>query len=169
MWTCLVASAVSGCTQVEDFLRGRRTADASEQVILGAPGAASDLQELQQLATGDPYTPVEIHADAESAATLTPNPSTQLRYALVLATPGHAAADPEKAASLLREILAQTEMMTVNEVALATIYLKNVDDRLVLSAEARRLRSESATAASEEQRATALRIEQIVAENLRLR
>ena len=169
LWTCLITSAVSGCTQVEDFLRGRRTADASEQVILGAPGAESYLQELQQLATGDPYVQVEIHADAESAATLTPNPSTQLRYALVLATPGHASADPEKAASLLREILAQTEMMTVNEVALATVYLKNVDERLVLSAEARRLRSESATAASAEQRATSRRIQQIEAENLRLR
>ena len=169
MGTCLVACALSGCTQVEDFLRGRRTAEAREQVILGAPGADTYLQELQQLATGDPYTQVEIHADAESAATLTPNPSTQLRYALVLATPGHAAADPEKAASLLREILAQTEMMTANEVALATVYLKNVDERLVLSAESRRLRSESATAASAEQRAVARRIEQIEAENTRLR
>ena len=135
----------------------------------GPRGADSYLHELQQLATGDPYTQVEIHADAESAATLTPNPSTQLRYALVPATPGHAAADPEKAASLLREILAQTEMMTANEVALATVYLKNVDERLVLSAEARRLRSESATAASAEQRAVARRIEQIEAENSRLR
>ena len=167
--TCIVTCALSGCTQVDDFLRGRRTAEPDEQVILGAPGADSYLHELQQLATGDPYTQVEIHADAESAATLTPNPSTQLRYALVLATPGHAAADPEKAASLLREILAQTEMMTANEVALATVYLKNVDERLVLSAEARRLRSESATAASAEQRAVARRIEQIEAENSRLR
>lgn len=167
--TCIAACALSGCTQVDDFLRGRRTAEAREQVILGAPGADTYLQELLQLATGDPYTQVEIHADAESAATLTPNPSTQLRYALVLATPGHAAADPEKAASLLRELLAQTEMMTANEVALATVYLKNVDDRLVLSAESRRLRSESATAASAEQRAVARRIEQIEAENTRLR
>lgn len=167
--TCLVASAVSGCTQVEDFLRGRRTADAGDQVILGAPGTESYLQELQQLATGDPYTQVEIHADAESAATLTPNPSSQLRYALVLATPGHASTDTEKAASLLRDLLAQTAMMTADEVALATVYLKNVDEQLVLSAETRRLRSENATAASAEQRATARRIQQIEAENMRLR
>ena len=67
-----------------------------------------------------------------AAATLTPDPSTQLRYALVLATPGHAAADPETGASMLRELLAQTEMMTQSEVALATVYLKNADERLLL-------------------------------------
>jgi hypothetical protein len=164
-----LAAALSGCTSVEDWLRGRKVAEPREDVILGAPGTESYLEELQKLATGDPYTQVEIHADAEAAATLTPDPSTQLRYALVLATPGHAAADPETGASMLRELLAQTEMMTQSEVALATVYLKNVDERLLLEAEARRLRSASATAQSAEQRAMARRIADVEAENRRLR
>ena len=100
---------------------------------------------------------------------LTPNPSTRLRYALILATPGHAAADPEKAASMLRELLAQTEMMTQSEVALASVYLKNTDERLVLAAEMRRLQSANSAAQSAEQRAVSQRIQRIEAENARLR
>jgi predicted RNase H-like nuclease (RuvC/YqgF family) len=54
------------------------------------------------------------------------------------------------------------------EIALATIYLKNLDDRIVLAAEARRLRSASLTAQSAEQRAMARRISEIEAENAAL-
>lgn len=165
----LVATGLSACAQVDGWLRGRQVAEPRETALPGSTTTDSYLEELQRLTNGDPYTQVEIHADAESAATLTPDPSTQLRYALVLATPGHAAADPEKAASMLRELLAQTEMMTQTEVALATIYLKNVDERLVLAAEARRLRSASSAAQSAEQRAVARRIGLIEEENATLR
>ncbi len=160
---------LAGCTQTRDWLQGRRTATPTEQVIAGGSDADAYLQELYQLATGDPFTQVEIHADAESAATLTPDPSTRLRYALVLATPGHAAADAQTAQSLLRELLAQTEMMTQGEIALATVFLKSVEDRLVIGAETARLRAENAEAASTEQRAVAQRIARIEAENRRLR
>ena len=163
------AMLCSGCAQFDDWLRGRQVAEAREDVVIGTTSTDSYLEELQALANGDPYTQVEIHADAEAAATLTPDPSTRLRYALVLATPGHAAADPEAAASILRELLAQTEMMTRSEVALATVYLKNVDERLVLAAEARRLESANSAAQSAEQRAVARRIQQIETENATLR
>ena len=46
--------------------------------ILGAPAAEDYLADLERLATGDPATQVEIFADAESRATLTPNPSSTL-------------------------------------------------------------------------------------------
>lgn len=165
----VAALVVSGCAQMDDWLRGRQVAEAREDVVLGTPTTDAYLEELQELANGDPYTQVEIHADAEAAATLTPNPSTRLRYALVLATPGHAAADPEAAASMLRELLAQTEMMTGSEVALASVYLKNVDERLVLAAETRRLQSANSAAQSAEQRAVARRIQRIESENAQLR
>ena len=41
--------------------------------------------------------------------------------ALVLATPGHGGADMQRAHSLLREVLAQTALMTPSEMALAHI------------------------------------------------
>lgn len=165
----LIAVLLTGCTQTRDWLQGRRTATADEPIILGAPEADVYLQELYRLSTGDAFIQVEIHADAESAAKLTPDPSTRLRYALVLATPGHAAADPQAAQSLLRELLSQTEMMTPSEVALATLYLNEVEERIVLGSETRRLRAENAEAQTTEQQAISQRIARVEAENRRLR
>ncbi len=165
----VVIATLAGCAQTRDWLQGRRTATPNETVILGAPEVDAYLQELYRLSTGDAFTQVEIHADAESAATLTPDPSTRLRYALVLATPGHAGSDPQAAQSLLRELLSQTEMMTPSEVALATIHLKDVEERLVLSAETRRLRADNAQAQTTEQQAIAQRVARVEAENRQLR
>jgi len=166
---CALATLLSGCAQFDDWLRGREVDEGPEESVILTAEGQTYVDELQALATGDPYTQVEIHADAEAAATLTPSPATRLRYALVLATPGHAGHDPEAAASLLRDLLAQTEMMTPNEVALATVFLRSVDEQLVLAAEVRRLRSANATAMSAEDRARARRIADVEAENERLR
>jgi len=164
-----LAALVAGCTQTQDWLRGRSTAVPSDPVILGAPSADTYLNELHELATGDPYTQVEIYSDAEAAARLTPGPSTELRFALVLATPGHAETDPQRAQSMLREVLTRTELLTAAEIALATITLKSVEDRLTLDAESRRLRTENARARATESEALAQRIATVEAENRELR
>lgn len=166
---CALVAGLSGCSQTREWLSGRSAPQTQQEVVLGAPEIDSYLQELYNLTTGDPFTQVEIHADAESAATLTPDPSTRLRYALVLATPGHAAADPQQAQNLLRDLLSQTELMTPSEVALATLYLHEVEERIVLGTEARRLRAENAEAQSTEQQAIARRVANVEAENRRLR
>lgn len=165
----LAITVLTGCTQTRDWLQGRRTATADEPVILGAPEAETYLLELYRLSTGDAFTQVEIHADAQSAARLTPDPSTRLRYALVLATSGHAESDPEAAQSLLRELLAQKEMMTTAEVALATLYLNEVEQRIVLGTETSRLRARNAEAQTTEQDAVAQRVTRVEQENRRLR
>jgi hypothetical protein len=159
----------SGCAQTKDWLTGKRTAKATENVILGAPQADRYIQEMYQLASGDPATQAEIYADAESAAKLTPGPSTRLRYALILATPGHSASNPQEAQSLFRELLSQPELMTPSETALATIHLKSVEAQIVLGAETRRLRSENSRAATTEEEAIAQRIANVESENRQLR
>jgi len=157
-----------GCETANNWLKGRRTADA-ETVVLGEPNASRYLDEMYALAGGDPATQAEIHADARAAAELTPDPSTQLRYALVLATPGHAETDPTKAQSMLRDLLAQTELMTPGEIALASITLRSVEERIMLRAETNRLRSINSRTASTEQAAITERIATVEAENRRLR
>ena len=59
--------------------------------------------------------------------------------------------------------------MTPAEIALATIHLKNVEQRLVLDAETRRLRAENNRATTTEQRAISQRIGTVESENRRLR
>lgn len=167
--TLLVVVLTSGCQTTTDWLKGRRTADADEPIILGAPEANTYLMELYELASGDPATQAEIYADAESAAALTPGTSTKLRYALVLATPGHSESNGLQAQSILREILSQQELMTPAEISLATIYLTDVEARIVLDTEARRLRTENALAATTEAAAINQRIARVEAENRQLR
>ena len=163
---------LAGCSTTKGWLDRVTTGgdrDSDEPVILGAPAADDYLRELQLLATGDPATQIEIFADAESRSTLTPDPSTNLRFALVLATPGHSESDPQRAQSMLRELLTQTALMTSAEVALAEIHLKSVEERIVLNAEARRLRQSSSRQAQTEEQAINQRIATVEAENRRLR
>jgi len=169
--TTLVALLLGGCAQTKNMMSSmRKSASSSGDVgILGAPEADQYLQELYELAAGDPATQAEIYADARAGSTLTPGPSTNLRYALVLATPGHPEFDPEMAQSLLRELLTQTALMTQAEISLATIHLKSVEQLIVSNSEARRLRASTSRTAQTQEAATAKRLASVEAENRRLR
>lgn len=165
----ILVALTAGCAQTKEWLNGIRMPGSSESVILGAPGAEQYIQEMYQLARGDPATQAEIYADAESTAKLTPGPSTKLRYALILATPGHSASNPQEAQGIFRELLSQTEMMTPAEIALASIHLDVVEQQIVFGAENRRLRSVNLRAATSEEQAVAQRIAKVQSENRQLR
>jgi hypothetical protein len=167
--TIVAAVCLSGCETTSNWLKGRKTAEPTDSVVLGAPEANAYLSELEQLAGGDPATQAEIYADSESAATLTPGTSTQLRHALVLAMPGHSESNPAAAQSIFRELLARPEMLTSAEISLATIFLKDVEARIVIDSEARRLRAENTRAATTEEAAIAQRISRVESENRQLR
>lgn len=169
--TALSVALLAGCAQTKGFLSGKSksTTATGDVGILGAPEAEQYLAELYNLTTGDPATQAEIFADAQSGAQLTPGPQTNLRYALVLATPGHAESDPEQAQSMLREILTQTELMTQAEIALATVSLKSVEQLAVATSEARRLRASTSRAAQTQEAATNQRLATVEAENRQLR
>ena len=164
----LLACSLTACESTTNWLKGRKTADP-EDIVLGAPETNTYLSGMYELVNGDPATQAEIYADAKAAAQLTPDPTTKLRYALVLAAPGHAETNEQEAQSLFRELLAKTELLSPAEISLATIHLKEVEQRIVLAAEARRLRSESARAATTENAAIAQRIATVEAENRQLK
>ena len=167
----LLTTVLSGCSQTKGWLNSVRACSSTsdEQVILGAPSADDYLKELHDLSSGDPALEAEIFADSRAAAQLTPNPSTNLRYALVLATPGHPETDPQQAQNLLRELLAQIELMTQAEISLATIYLASTEELMILSSEARRLRASSDRAQRTEEAAINQRLATVEADNRRLR
>ena len=97
---------------------------------------------------------------------------TNLRFALVLATPGHPGTNAVKAQGMLRELLSQPDLMTPGEIALATIHLQEVEQRLMLDAETERLRAENTRSATTEEAAAdaaiARRMANLEAENRRL-
>lgn len=162
------AASLAGCATVNDWLNGKET-PAPETVTVDSGESSAYIQELFELTNGDPATQAEIFADARAAARLTPNTSSRLRYALVLAVPGHASSNPEEAQSLLRDILSQPELLSSAEKSLATIWLRDVETRLVLNAEARRMRAEAARTANSENAVITDRITDVEAENRELR
>jgi hypothetical protein len=168
----VIAAAVSACSQTNGWLgssRGSDTVAPDEPVIPGAAETERYLLELSVLSSGDPALQAEIFADSEVAAQLTPNPSTMLRHALVLATPGHPESDPQQAQSILRELMTQQAVMTPAEVALATIYLNSTEEFMRLGSEARQARATSDRVHRTEEAAMNQRLATVEAENRQLR
>jgi hypothetical protein len=105
-----------------------------------AGAVAPLLDMMSNLPQGDPARQAEIFQQAKDAAELQPTTSNKLRYALALATPGYSGADPVAAQRQLAELLARPETLLPVERLLATVELKEVEQRLILQAENARMR-----------------------------
>ncbi len=163
----LLAITLGGCAQVEEWLRNTGR-DPVEHVESGVPDADRYLNAMQKLASGDPATQAEVYADSNAAATLTPGPSTRLQLALVLGIPGHPESNPGVAQDMLRELLAESALLTPMEQSLAMIHLHGIEERLKLAGVAERLRGDNNRAANSQQAAIAQRLAVVEAENRQL-
>jgi hypothetical protein len=121
-----------------------------------AEAAREYLAALQELQLASPARQAEIVQAARTTAENAPTTLNRLRYALMLAVPGHAAADPVAARRQLSDLLARPELLLPAERALAAVHLADVDERLVLIGENRQL-EQDASARDKERNATAAR------------
>ncbi len=167
----VVVTVLGGCAKTKSLMSsmGRSSTPTDDTIILGAPDAEHYLNELYELSAGDAKTQAEIFADAESGAKLTPGPQTNLRYGLILATPGHPGFNPVAAQSTLRDVLLQESILTSAEVSLATIHLNSVAQLNALSSDARQAIASSSLAATTEEAAILRRLATAESENQRLR
>ena len=101
------------------------------------------LEMMHSLPQGDPARQAEIFQSAKDAADLSPTTSNRLKFALALATPAHSGSDPVAAQRQLSELLARPETLLPVERLLALVELKEVEQRLVLQAENRRMREDA--------------------------
>jgi hypothetical protein len=127
------------------------------------------LEGLQKLMTSPPAEQAEMVAAAQHEYELAPTPSHQLRYALMLAAPGHAATDQLRAQRMLRELMASPAALLPAERALAYLEQQKIDAQVTLTAENRRL--QNAAVRTQTDRSTALnkRLQAELDENARLR
>jgi hypothetical protein len=88
---------------------------------------------------GPPAEQAEILSGARHDFETAPTPSHELRYAMVLATPGHPGTNCAKAQQLLRELIATQETLLPAERAMAFLTLQNVDLTLSQIAATQRL------------------------------
>jgi len=167
----VVVTLLSGCAKTKSLVSsmGRSSTPSDDAIILGAPDAEHYLDELYNLSGGDAKIQAEIFADAEAGAKLTPGPQTNLRYGLVLATPGHPGFNPEIAQSILRDVLLQRSILTPAEISLATIHLQSMQQLTASSSDARRAIASSSLAATTEEAAILQRLAVAETENQRLR
>lgn len=110
--------------------------DTQVAVLLG-----DTIQSLQRLSTGSPAEQAEIVASARQAYERSAGGSAQLRYALVMATPGQPGRDPEHARVLLRELAARPETLAPVERALSLFELSQLDRELGLLNDNERLQA----------------------------
>jgi hypothetical protein len=170
--TLLATLLVSACTT--DFFSPherptQNTPPVVNKAAITSTALTDDLQLLQKLVQGTPSEQAEIAATAQRDYETAPTPSRQLRFALILATPGHPGTDLPRAQRLLRELMANPEMLMASERALAFLELQQIDDHLTLEAENRRLQSDAVRADRERLAAVNRRLQLETDENTRLR
>jgi hypothetical protein len=135
---------LSACGLNAPFARQRQAAPAAPDPASQDLSPVTPLLEMMgNLPQGDPARQAELFQSAKDAAELTPTTSNRLKLALALATPGHSAADPVAAQRQLSELLARPETLLPIERMLALVELKEVEQRLILQAENKRMRDEA--------------------------
>jgi hypothetical protein len=118
-----------------------RTSTAVDSDTQVAIVLADMIQSLQRLSGGSPAEQAEIVTAARQAYERSGGGTAQLRYALVLATPGHEGRDPERARQLLRELAARPETLAPAERALSLLELSQLDRELGLVSDNERLQA----------------------------
>ena len=168
------ALVLSGCASIE-ALRAPPPAQHSEsrtedRDTVAAVFMAGTFQSMQHLAQAAPAEQAEIFTAARDAYDRTPQGSAKLRYALMLATPGHPARDPELSRKLLRELAAQPEVLQPLERAVTLVELAQINKELELKTENERLSQSGETRADRDHNAAAQRrLQTEMDDNARLR
>jgi hypothetical protein len=112
-----------------------------DRAVTEAALLASYLEVLQRVVQGAPAEQAEILSGTRHDFEIAPTPSHELRYAMVLATPGHPGTDCAKAQRLLRELIATQETLLPAERAMAFLTLQNVEQTLAQTAQIRHLQT----------------------------
>ncbi len=136
---------------------------------LGGEGLALYLRTLRDLLEGDAVLKADVFRNVAAAADAAPTTTNRLNFALALATPGHPSSNPLEAQRLLNELIAKDNALLPDERVLALIELKDVEQRLILDAEAARLQRATQVAATQRNDQSAQRLQTALDENRQLR
>jgi hypothetical protein len=172
----LLVIAATGCSAFGGRSSSAPAAKPVSQVAptagtrsLGGEGLALYLRTLHDLLEGDAVLKADVFRNVAAAADAAPTTTNRLNLALALATPGHPSNNPLEAQRLLSELLAKDNALLPDERVLALIELKDVEQRLILDAEAARLQKAAQAAATQRNDQTAQRLQTALDENRQLR
>lgn len=171
-----LALLTGGCSNVATFFGAGPGADEDDtqsaetaRNAFNAEVLSIYLQAIYGLVNGDPAAQAGVYQEAADAVATAPTITNRLRFALVLATPGHPWSDGPEAQRLLSQLLTGGSGLMPDERVLATMRLKEVEQRLMLDAEAQQLRAEVQAARAQQDDASARRLAAALDENRQLR
>ena len=171
-----IAAILCGCSTSGGLFGGHGGAAAptGAQPPDGAQRRADEnisvyLQTLRDLIDGDPVVQADAFRRAAEAANSSPTTTNRLRLALALATPGHPSSNAVEAQRQLSQLLASGDALLPEERTLALLHLKEVEQRLILDAEAQRLQRAAQAAATQRNDQSAQRLQAALEENKQLR
>jgi hypothetical protein len=168
----VLAAALAGCTLggAADVERQPEYAvETAGRPANVADGIAVYLQTLRDLIEGDAVVQADVFRNVYAMADASPTTTNRLNLALALATPKHPSSDPAQAATLLRELLADGEALLPEERVLALIHLQDVEERLILDAEAARLQQAVTAATAQRNDRANQQLQAALEENRQLR
>ncbi len=166
----VLAALLGGCASVGPD----RTAPPQDRpptidrAVTEAALLASYLEVLQRVVQGQPAEQAEILSTARHDFETAPTASHELRFAMVLATPGHPGTDCPKAQKLLQELIATQETLLPAERAMAFLTLQNVDQTLSQTAQIQRLQTTTDHSDRDRYAAAKTRLQSEMDENARL-
>jgi hypothetical protein len=168
----LLCAALAGCTSLGGSDAGRQSSTAATPAgpsATVADGLGVYLQTLRNLIEGDPVVQADVFRNVAAAADTSPTTTNRLMLALALATPTHPSSDAARAQALLSELLAASDTLLPEEHVLALIHLKDVEQRLILDAEADRLQRAAAAATAQRNDRNAQQLQAALEENRQLK
>jgi hypothetical protein len=173
----LLVALVAGCSTSGGVFGTRGGTPSSVQVAptdAGPRPADGDslaiyLHTLRDLIEGNTVIQADTFRNAADAATLAPTTTNRLNLALALATPGHPSSNPLEAQRQLSSLLASGDALLSEERTLALVHLKEVEQRLILDAEAQRLQRAAQAATTQRNDQSAQRLQTALEENRQLR
>jgi hypothetical protein len=166
---CLLAGCASlGGTSADRETTTTAVFPARSETAAG-DGIAVYLQTLRSLIEGDPVLQADVFRNVAAQADAAPTTTNRLMLALALATPTHPSSNAEEAARLLSELLATGDALLPEEQVLALIHLKDVEQRLILDAEAARLQRAATAATAQRNDRSAQQLQAALEENRQLR
>jgi hypothetical protein len=172
----LMGLAVAGCSGTSSVLGAGAAplgavavASGAEQTSLNGDGLGLYLATLRDLIEGDAVTQADTFRNAEQAVESAPTTTNRLNLALALATPGHPSSNATAAQRLLNDLLAAGDSLLPEERILALVHLKEVEQRLILDAEAQRLQRAAVEATAARNDQSAQRLQAALEENRQLR
>lgn len=165
-----LAALFAGCTITSpERDRAAEAVTQPDRNQMQAQSLAFYLELLHRFAKAGTAEQAEIFANIRRDYELAPTASSELRYALAVATPGHPSTDIVLAQQLLHQLLSAPEAMAPVEHAAAFLELQKIDRQLTLAAENSRLQTDSERAERDRLAALNRRLAAETEENARLR